>query len=217
MAPRPLATMGLLAALPVSAAAHAATPLDELIAPEKGNSTCFQRIYDAAHLRRHPNQTTTAMTVWLRYEAMQGTSGLALDFGTAVSRRGDALPFFAQGDCQWDEKANRDTGGRRLIKTLNKDQAVVCMMYARPDVFDVVSAQEGGYLLLDRGKDRDTLMVYLDDRMTMVKRARRSEQIDVTFGAEDRVFLLRRTDRKNCTAVESAVTEPEPGVAPRQR
>jgi hypothetical protein len=66
------------------------------------------------------------------------------------------------------------------------------MIYARPDVFDVLSAQEGGYLLLDRGKNRDTLMVYLDDSMIMVKRANRSEQLDVEFGTEDRAFLLQR-------------------------
>ena len=88
---------------------------------------------------------------------------------------------------------------------------------ARPDVFDAVSAQEGGDLILDRGKDRDTLMVYLDDSLVMVKRANRGKLIGVKFGADDRVFLLRRTDMKNCTAVEEAVTTPEPGVAPRRR
>ena len=56
-----------------------------------------------------------------------------------------------------------------------------------------VSAEEGGVLIIDRGKDRDTLMVYLDDSLTMVKRADRGEQLDVKFGADDRVFLLRRT------------------------
>lgn len=208
--------VSLLAAV-IAWPVQAATPLDGLIEPKKNNSACFRRIYDAAHLRRHSKQTTTAMTVWLRYEAMRGTSDLALGFGIAISRRGDALPFFAQGDCYWDEKANRNVSGRRLINTLNKDQAAVCMIYARPDVFDVLSAQEGGYLLLDRGKDRDTLMVYLDDSMIMVKRADRSEQLDIKFGTEDRAFLLQRTDLKNCAVVENALTEPEPGVAPRQR
>jgi hypothetical protein len=208
--------VSLLAAL-IAWPAQAATPLDELIEPKKDHSACFQRIYDAAHLRRHAKQATTAMTVWLRYEAMRGTSDLALGFGIAISRRGDALPFFAQGDCYWDEKANRNVGGGRLIDTLNENQAAICMIYARPDVFDVLSAQEGGYLLLDRGKNRDTLMVYLDDSMIMVKRANRSEQLDVEFGTEDRAFLLQRTDLKNCAAVENAVTKPEPGVAPRQR
>ena len=60
-------------------------------------------------------------------------------------------------------------------------------------------------------------MVYLDDSLTMVKRANRGKQLVIEFGADDRVFLLRRTDMKDCASVEEAVTTPEPGVAPRSR
>lgn len=49
-----------------------ATPLDEMIEPEKDHSACFTRIYDAAHLRQHPKQKVTSMRVWLRYEQMPG-------------------------------------------------------------------------------------------------------------------------------------------------
>ena len=51
-------------------------------------------------------------------------------------------------------------------------------------------------------------MVYLDDGLTMVKRANRGNQLNIRFGADDRVFLLRRTDMKDCAAVEEAVTAP---------
>jgi hypothetical protein len=210
---------GLIAAsIALAMPAKAATPLDALIRPVADASACFSRVYNAAHLRQHPRQTTTAMTIWLRYEPMQGGApGLALDLGIAIHRRGDPLPYFAQGDCVWDARANRNTSDQRMVKSLNKDEAAVCMMSAQPDVFEATSAEEGGFLLLDRGKDRDTLMVYLDDGLTMVKRATRGSHEHVRFGTDDRVFLLRRTDIKNCAAVENAVTEPEPGVAPRQR
>ena len=46
-------------------------------------------------------------------------------------------------------------------------------------MFETLSAEEGGALILDRGKDRDTLMVYLDDGLTMVKRADRGDQLDI--------------------------------------
>ena len=72
-----------------------------------------------------------------------------------------------------------------------------------------------GYLILDPGKDKDTLMVYLDTGLTMVKRADRAKQIDVNFGADDRVFMLHRSAAKDCAAVKDAVTAPEPG-APRR-
>ena len=52
----------------VIAGAGRQTPLDDLIKPELNSSACFTRVYDAAHLRAHPKQKTTAMTVWLKYE-----------------------------------------------------------------------------------------------------------------------------------------------------
>lgn len=203
-----------LAVLPQVAAN--ATPLDEMIEPEKDHSACFTRTYDAAHLRQHPKQKVTSVRVWLRYEQMPGdVEGLALDLGIGIVQRGDNTPVFAQGDCIWDEHANVNTSARRMIKELHKDEAAVCMTSAQPDVFESTSAEEGGYLLLDRGKNNDTLMVYLPDSMTMVKRAARGKHLSIKFGPDDRVFMLRRSNLKDCAAVEDAVTTPEPGVEPR--
>src|SRR5262245_30214858 len=135
---------GLIAAsIAFAGPALAATPLDDLITPVANTRACFSRVYDAAHLRQHPRQTTTAITVWLRYETMSGGApGFALNLGLAISRRGDSLPYFAQGECFWDARANRDTSGQRMIKLLNKDEAAVCTMSAQPDVFEVSSAEE---------------------------------------------------------------------------
>ena len=58
-------------------------------------------------------------------------------------------------------------------------------------------------------------MVYLDSGLAMVKRADRAKQIDVNFGADDRVFMLHRTDIKDCAAVEDAMTTSEPSVPRR--
>jgi hypothetical protein len=196
--------------------ARAANPLDDLIEPVAGKSACFTRVYDAAHLKRNPRQKTTAMTVWMKYESLGGgTPGIALGVSLAIAQRGDPAALFSQGGCEWNEKANRDTSNNRLIKSFPKEAGAVCLQSARPDVFEATSAEEGGSLILDRGKDRDTLMVYLDDSLTMVKRANRGKQLDIKFGPDDRMFLLRRTDIKDCAAVEEAVTEPEPGVRRR--
>jgi hypothetical protein len=202
----------MLACLP----ARAANPLDDLIEPVTGKSACFTRIYDNAHLKKHPKQKTTALTVWLKYAPIGcGVTGDILGVALAITRRGDPAALFSQGGCDWNQWANRDTSNNRLIKTFPKEAGNVCMQSARPDVFEAVSAQEGGSLILDRGKDRDTLMVYLDGSLTMVKRANRGKLLDVRFGVDDRVFMLRRTDTKDCAAVEEAVTEPEPGVMRR--
>jgi hypothetical protein len=185
--------------------AFAETPLDDLIKPELNSAACFTRVYDAAHLRAHPKQKTTAMTVWMKYENIGGAPPvMALAISLAVKQRGDPAAMYSQGGCDYQKTANRDTSDNVLIKTYPKEAGFV-------------SAEEGGSLILDRGKDRDTLMVYLDDSLIMVKRANRGKLIGMKFGADDRVFMLRRTDMKDCAAVEEAVTMPEPGVAPRPR
>lgn len=212
--------IGLLALLPIvwaATAAQAATPLDDLIAPKPGNRACFTRVYDAEHLRKNPKQTTTSMTVWLAYDKAAGDPAVLLPpgLGIAITRRGDSEPLFADGGCTWDEGVNRDVQDRPLIKNFKKTVGISCMMLARPDVFDVSSAEEGGYLILDPGKDKDTLMVYLDTGLAMVKRADRAKDTFVKFGADDRVFILHRSDAKACNAVEDAVTTPEPS-APRR-
>ncbi len=208
--------MMLAGLLLVSSTANAATPLDELIEPVDGQSACFTRLYDADHLRRHPAQKVRSITVWLQYRKLSPATAVGLDLGIGLNLRGDPLPFFAEGGCNWDKNANRDASGRRLIPVLKKDKAAACIMSAQPDVFEAVSAEEGGFLILDRGRDRDTLMVYLDDSLTMVKRADRSDHHDVKFGPDDRVFLLRRTLMQDCATVQDAVTEPEPGVRRRR-
>ena len=210
-----------LAALTLAACgpALAANPFDDLIEPVAGKSACFTRVYEAAHLKRNPRQKTTAMTVWLRYEAPPGSgaSDAILSMSLAITQRGDAAAMVSDGGCNFDEHANRNTSDQRLIKTYPKEAGMVCLQSAQPDVFEATSAEEGGDLILDRGKDRDTLMVYLDDVLTMVKRANRGKHLLIKFGPDDRVFLLRRAANKDCDAIQEAVTTPEPGVPSRRR
>jgi hypothetical protein len=195
--------------------ARAANPLDDLIAPVDGKSACFVRAYDAAHLRSHPRQKTVSMTVWLSYESA-GSKVPGLNVALGLAQRGTPGMLFSSGSCEFDAKANRDTSGNRLIKAYPKESGHVCLQSARPDVFLAVSAEEGGVLIMDRGKDRDTLMLYLNDGLTMVNRSDRSDLLDIKFGADDRVFMLRRTAIRDCAAVEEAVTTPEPGVRRRR-
>ena len=203
-----------LAAVTISQA-KAANPLDDLIQPVDGKSACLLRAYDATHLRRHPRQKTVSMTVWLSYESAGG-HGPFLNVAVGLSQRGSPAMLFSSGSCQFDPKANRNTSGMRLITAYPKESGHVCMQSARPDVFWAVSAEEGGVLIMDRGKDRDTLMLYLDDSLTMVNRSDRNDLLDIKFGADDRVFMLRRAPIKDCAVVEEAVTTPEPGVRRRR-
>lgn len=203
--------------LPICASA---TPLDDLIKPAAGNSACFTRVYDAAHLRKNPQQKITSMAVWLMY-GMPNTPGAPLagvDFGLAITRRDDPTPVFAQGGCAWDAQANIDTSNRRMFAEFKKDAGVICTMLARPDVSDVSSAEEGAPVLFDRGKDRDTLMLYLNGGLSVVRRDDRAKPLDIEVGSADHVFQLHRAPSSACAALEDAITEHAPDAkqsAPR--
>jgi hypothetical protein len=213
---RAWAVAAVLAAAPAVALAQA--PLDDLIKQENGSTACFVRAYDAAHLRAHPKQKTKVMKAWLKYEPIGGgVPGVALGLALAITQRGDAATLYSQGGCEFSRTANRDTSNNRLIKTYPKEAGHVCLQSARSDVFEAVSAEEGGSLILDRGRDRDTLMVYLDDSLIMVKRKNRDDQLNIEFGSDDRVFMLRRAPARDCADLVEAVTEPEPGVRRRSR
>ncbi len=173
----------------------AADPFSDLI--KDGKDVCFRRVYDAAHLKKNPRQQTTSMVVWLT-----GRTGRVGNFGLAVTRRGDPQAMFLTGDCSWE--VYRD--GRSWMTTYRKKAGAGCITLAVPDVFESSSAEEGGGVILDPSPDGRTMMVHLDDIQSLVKRANRGAKISVTFGADDRAFLLRRAAVKDCEFVKEAVT-----------
>jgi hypothetical protein len=206
----PTAAICLVAMLSQS---HAA-PLDDIIPRRAGSTACFTRTFDETHLRQHPRQKVTFMAAWMKYEKLKGTEGMALNVTLALRRRGEQDALFSQGSCEWKANANRDTSNNRLIATYPKDEGGSCLQWARPDVFEALSAEEGGNLIFDRG-DKNTLMIYTDESLTMVKRANRGRQLYIVFDRDDRVFQLRRTNAKDCAFIEEAVTTPQPGVRKR--
>jgi hypothetical protein len=209
--------VAVCAAVILFSAKAQAAPLDDLLAPKAGVGACFTRAYDDAHLRQHPRQNTTFIAAWMKYEKMQGGDELALGFSLALRRRGERDALFSQGVCSWEAQANRDTSNNRLIQDFPKEEGAVCMQSAHPDVFESLTAEEGGNLIFDRGKDKNTLAVYLQDSLTMVKRANRSRHLHITFDTDDRVFILRRASARNCAFIEEAVTTQEPGPRDRRR
>ena len=69
--------------------ARAASALDDLVQPVDDATACFTRVYDAAHLRAHPKQKITAMTVWLRYDKEPDVTVGTVNLGIALGQRGD--------------------------------------------------------------------------------------------------------------------------------
>jgi hypothetical protein len=191
-----------------------AAPIDDIIPRRAGASACFTRTFDDIFLRQHPRQKVTFIAAWMKYEKSKTADELTLNFSLAIRRRGERDALFSQGSCEWKANANRDTSNNRLVATFPKDEGAVCLQSARPDVFELISAQEGGNLILDRG-EKGTLMVYPDESLTMVKRTNRARQLHIVFDKDDRVFQLRRASARDCAFIEEAVTTPEPGVRRR--
>jgi hypothetical protein len=179
-----------------------ADPLGDLT--KAGSDACFRRAYDAAHLTKNPRQQVTIMVAWINANPQH--SG---NLGLAITRRSDPQVLFLAGDCNWSE------GDHAWMKSYRKKGGAGCVTLAVPDVFEASSAEEGGGVLLDPAADGRTLMVHLDDEQIMVRRADRARKISVKLGADDRVFMLRRTETKDCDFVKEALTTPEPRA--RQR
>lgn len=178
----------------------AANPFDGLT--RSTDEVCFRRIYDAAHLRKNPQQRTTAMTVWIRKPG-KGSANV----GLGVMRRGQADPLFLSAACEWQSFA---PSGADWMKSYRKPAGAGCITLAVPDVFPDSSAEEGGAVVIDPAADGRTLTVNVDETQSLVRRAARGDKVMTAFGRSDRVFMLRRTGIGGCEAVRDALTAPEP-------
>jgi hypothetical protein len=111
-----LAAVASLTAAPALAASGAAPEMAavaRIIAPTPGAKLCFRRVYDRAHLRRHPHQNVMELTFLLRvagYDA-QGNDvsdkpdHIAFHFALSARRRGDSEPMTTAGDCSGRDRA----------------------------------------------------------------------------------------------------------------
>ena len=146
------------------------------------------------------------MLVWIKAPTNQPGPNV----GLAVTRRSDPRHLFLSAGCEWG-----DHDDQSWMKSFKKKAGAGCITLAVPEIFDVSSAEEGGGMLLDPATDGKTLTVHVDDTQKMIKRADRVQFVTAGFGAADRVFLLRRTDAKDCDFVKNALTKPEPSRRPR--
>lgn len=186
----------LLAAIGAPAVA-ADDPLTKIVPPKDGASVCFERRYDTRHLKRHPQQQTTHILLSFRY---QGDDGSHIE-RIAMTRRGRAPLLYFAGGCDFSERANRNSGGQRLIASYPKDEGYACIALTEAN-----SAREGGFFLIDLARDGASATLYMDSPIEAMKGADgRSLPGEVKLGRSDRIFRLRRTDPSACRALEEAL------------
>src|SRR5215471_2225239 len=118
----PLIAFGIALVLTLSGAASGAQapdPLSSLVAKEPGASACFQRVYDAAHLKRHPRQSTRSVLLLVTREIQPFEIGMRVRLED--SRRPSAV--FMRAGCSWAETdVNKgDFTGEPLVPNFPKN------------------------------------------------------------------------------------------------
>src|SRR3954454_10052406 len=124
----------VLAALSSTALAD---PLSELL--KKGGGACFDRVYDKAHLDKHPGQKTTAIRLSLQSDDGNGAV-------IRVMLKQKSSTDYIVGGCNWTATANLDINNKPLIDAFKGPSGLNC--YAMTSE-DGASAEEGGDFLID--------------------------------------------------------------------
>lgn len=168
-------------------------PLDSLL-KSKTDGVCFRRDYDAAHLKRHPGQKTETIMLSFRQDAVR----------IELKQKDRKAPRYIVASCGWAETAGRGPGNSRLIPAFTKDAGYDCIVIVSPS-----SAQEGGYALIDPAADGQSLMLHVDDPVTVQDSLEKGARaLSFKLGREDRQFHLTRTDSATCKPMEDALEGP---------
>jgi hypothetical protein len=175
--------------LAASAASAIADPLGTLLS--KGNgSACFERVYDPAHLQKHPKQETREMLLSLVAEGGD-PDGATL----RIRIRQNSRNLYMIGECAYSAKANLDVMDKPLIQAFKGPSGLDCHAYASTDPG---SAEEGGDFPIDL-RDGAAIVVYFPDELAAWSSLDRPVEADFPhFGAEDQIFKLNRTATASC-------------------
>jgi hypothetical protein len=161
----------------------------KILSSEPGRKACYERTYDAAHLRDRPKQKTTALIFFLRVSGYNSSGDyvfhnpdhIAYNFALSIKRRNDRHPLRTSGDCLGDKIAqcvvDCDGGGVDIEKPGSGSGLVVRL-------------SENGIAF---GNDCDT-----------------TTGVWVKPGADDKVFHLEPAPLETCESLEKATLGPWP-------
>jgi hypothetical protein len=179
-----LASAALLACLSATAFAD---PLADLLKGDGG--ACFDRVYDKAHLDKHPGQQTIAVRLSLQRD--EDGSDAVIRIALSDKKRTN----YIVGGCNWAAKANLDIDDKPLITAFKGPSGLDC--YAMTSE-DGSSAEEGGDFPIDL-KDGRSILLYLPEYIAAWPSVDRSKNAGfIELGKEDRVFRLDTADQASC-------------------
>ena len=180
----------------------AADPLTELVPVRPGASACFQRSYDAAHLKQHRRQTIRSVLLSLRRESKHPDS-IVLRISFEDKRRPEAA--LVGGSCGWRQSGvNRGEHTRRLVPSFPKESGLQCQWLSFWDV----SAEDASLFPINLDPGGRWLTAHMRESVSLWTGAFTPEPPVLRLGTDDRVFRLERVDASTCAALERAIPDP---------
>lgn len=138
---------------------------------------CFVRRYDAAHLARHSLQKVSAMTLLITAETVPEDKALNYSFRLGVKFRQRPGSFDSSGDC-----------GHPMTSQVSADKLQLGCG---------VDCDGGGISVELSNADKSTL-VRLDSIRIWRNNKPEEEGLDLSGGADDRIFRLDRASLNQC-------------------
>ena len=156
------------------------------------NYACFVRVYDSAHLRRHPLQKVKMMKLLVTGETAEDKQGLSYSFRMGVAFAKKPGNFDSSGDCGFGPMAE-STPGKTVMGC-----GVDC---------------DGGGVTVELKPDNEAALVRLERIRIWQNNKPDEDGLDLSGGADDKLFRLDRaklgqcrsliTDRKELAAIRS--------------
>ena len=152
----------------------------ENYAPQAKSYACFTRRYDAAHLLRHPKQKVSVMKLLVTAETAPEDKALNYSFRLGLNFRDRKGNFDSSGDC-----------GHPSAFDLSADKLHLGCG---------VDCDGGGISVELSHADKSTLIRL--DRIRIWNGAQvEDEGMDLSGGADDRIFRLDRAPLDNCRSL----------------
>lgn len=183
----------------VAVSASLADPLDDLLAGN-GGFACFDRVYNAQHLARNPNQKTQSIRLLL-------TDAPSIDAASIrISVRGKAGERHMVGSCTWSREPHMGGQGEPFIDTYKAGAGLLCHAFASADG---ASAEEGGDFVAEL-RSPQRIILHLPEAVAGWPSYDTDPQSTFfEFGVHDRVFRIDRTEARMCADMDTHLPSAE--------
>jgi hypothetical protein len=147
---------------------------------------CFVRLYDTAHLARHPLQKVNAMKLLITAENVPEDEALNYSFRLGLTFRNRAGNFDSSGDC----------GHIKEILSADSKAQLGCSVDC-----------DGGGITVELASDSKSTKIRLDTIRIWRNNKPDQDGFSLSGGADDRLFRLARASLDQCRSLVTDRTE----------